>query len=175
MASILCMCYYCTFFFFSLLLTVHKYQKKRKSLHLQACMLQVLSSTWCRYWIPTPAGPHLTFTIFCLETVLRAGWSLLFVCSSFTARKCIFNNYWFPCTPHRERECHYASTNCPFPVVSFCMHTHTLFLCVCICVYCMSLCLTTHGFTRICTEFAFVLLVWGGEQALLMQEVSLTV
>lgn len=89
-----------------------------------------------------------------------AAWSPLSELPSLIARKGIFNNYWFLCEPHREREresewkCDYASSYCPFPTASLC----ALFrVCAFVCIS-LYLCLTRHEFTHICTAFAFIYL-----------------
>lgn len=121
---------------FSLCSYLTQISEGRKSLHLPSCVLQVLSSTWCRHWIPTPTGPHLTFTIFCLETRLCFMQDEAYCPSVLLLRAEIASatTIDFFCTPYRkrERECHHVSVNCPFPVVSLCMrtHTHTHVFCV---------------------------------------------
>lgn len=87
------------------------------------------------------------------SAVLHGGWILLSKCSSLTGRKCISNNYWFPCTPSRETE----NVTMHLQIVrslSFLFahkYTHTHFvrvtLCVCYCMCALPL-MDSHTFVQ---------------------------
>lgn len=156
--------------FFHFALTLYKYQKgENLCTYRPACCMPVLRSTWCRYWIPTPMGLHLTFTVFSLQTPLRSMQDEAY-CLSVSllqaANASAVTIDFLVCLTEMERmsPCIYwLSVPCGFTLYA---HTY-FFFCVCVCMS-LYVCLTTHGFMHICTVFAFVLL--GGKQSLLMQD-----
>ena len=106
-------------------------------------------------------GPHLTFTIFCLETPLCFVPDEAYCPSVLPLQpenaSSITIDFLVLLTEKENVTMHLQIVRSLWsPFVCKHTHTHTRF-CAFVCMS-LSVCMTTHGFMHICTVFAFALL-----------------